>query len=867
MSLAAGNRAVEPVVAELRREPALLSGLTAWHRLPARPAAYGEWPAGLDPRLVEALARRGVRAPYTHQAQAIASALEGRHTVVVTGTASGKTLCYNAPVLTALLADAGARALYLFPTKALTQDQASALHELTGELGGDLAALTYDGDTDTAARPRIRAAARVLLTNPDMLHTGILPHHTKWAAFFRGLRYVVIDELHTYRGVFGSHMANVLRRLQRVCHFYGAAPCFICCSATVANPGQQAEALLGQPVTVVDEDGSPRGERHVLFYNPPIVDSALGIRRSSLLDGRALAARLIGAGLQTIAFTRARVAAEVLLTYLQADGARQGWGPGTVRGYRGGYLAEERRAVERGLREGTVRGVVATNALELGVDIGELAAVVMVGYPGTVASAWQQIGRAGRRQGASLAVLVAGGSPLDQYIVTQPSYFFGRSPEHALLDADNPLILLGHLACAAFELPFADGETYGGRDVAAHLALLEQEGLVHRSAGVSYWVGEQYPAEGVSLRAAGMDVFVITEEGSGRTVGKVERYAAPRLIHEGAIYLHEGQSYEVRALDWEGRRATVAPVQVDYYTDASTTSHVEVVEVREQAVEGGTGNGPLGAGRGPLGAGRGPLGAGRGWGRVRVTTATTGYRKVRLFTHENLGWGTIELPEQEMETAGTWLWLPPETVAPLIAEGVLSPEVRFDRGPNWAEMRKRARQRDGFRCRHCGAPERPDREHDVHHLRPFREFGYVPGQNDRYLAANQLGNLVTLCRGCHWRADGAQAPAGALAGLANALGNVAPLFLMCDPRDIGVVAEVRSSHTGGPTITVYDQVAGGIGLSQQLYTLQRQALEAAGQLVAACTCEAGCPACVGPVLEPGRNTKAHVLRLVEAALG
>ncbi|HOG46613.1 MAG TPA: DEAD/DEAH box helicase [Anaerolineae bacterium] len=846
------RRAVEPVVERLRREPALLNGLTAWRRVPARPAVCAPWPAGVDPRLLAALAGRGIREPYGHQAQAIAAALEGRHVVVVTGTASGKTLCYNVPVLTALLADPQARALYLFPTKALTQDQAAALDALLEAAEAELPVHTYDGDTEAEARPRVRSRARVLLTNPDMLHTGILPHHTKWAAFFRGLRYVVLDELHTYRGVFGSHMANVLRRLQRVCRFYGAAPCFICCSATVANPAQLAEGLIGQPVTVVDDDGAPHGERHILFYNPPIVDHELGIRRSPLLEGRGLAARLIGAGLQTIVFTRARVATEVLLTYLQSDAERNGWGPRTVRGYRGGYLAEERRAVERGLRQGAVRGVVATNALELGVDIGELAAVVMVGYPGTVASTWQQMGRAGRRRGSSLAVLVAGGSPLDQYIVGHPEYFFGRSPEHALLDADNPLILLGHLACAAFELPFAEGETYGGRDVAAHLALLEQEGLLHRAAGVTYWLGQQYPAESVSLRAAGMDVFVIAEEGSGRTVGKVERYAAPSLIHEGAIYLHEGQSYQVSRLDWEGRRATVAPVQVDYYTEASTSSSVEVMEERAQARAG------------PPEAGRG--GAGIGWGAVRVTSVTSAYRKVRLFTHENLGWGMIDLPEQQMETVGTWLWFPPETAAPLVAEGVLSPEVRFDRGPNWAEMRRRARERDGCRCRHCGAPERPDREHDVHHVRPFREFGYVPGVNDHYLAANQLGNLVTLCRGCHWRADGAQMPGGALAGLAHALGNVAPLFLMCDPRDIGVVAEVRSSHTGGPTVTVYDRVAGGIGLSQQLYAIQRQVLEAAGTLVAACTCQAGCPACIGPALEQGKNTKEHVLRLVQAAL-
>jgi DEAD/DEAH box helicase domain-containing protein len=844
MQVARGS--VEAALDGLRQDPQVLQNLTAWHRLPRRGAAALPWPEGVEPRLVTALARRGITRPYVHQARAIAAALARENVVVVTGTASGKTLCYDVPVLTTLLAEPGARALYLFPTKALTQDQASALSELVGALGVDLPIHTYDGDTAADVRPLVRNRAQLLLSNPDMLHTGILPHHTKWAAFLQGLRYVVLDELHTYRGVFGSHMANVLRRLRRVCHFYGADPRFICCSATIANPRELAEALLGAPVTTVDQDGAPRGERHLLFYNPPVVDKALGIRRSPLLEGRTLAARLIDRGLQTILFARARMAAEVLLTYLQADAQRYRWGPHTVRGYRGGYLPAERREVERGLRQGAVRGVVATNALELGVDIGEMAAVVMVGYPGTVASAWQQIGRAGRRQAPSLAVLVAGGAPLDQYIVLHPEYFLGRSPEHALINADNPLILLGHLACAAFELPFAEGEAFGGHNVAAHLDLLVEEGLLHRAGGVHYWVGESYPAASVSLRASGMDTFVIADADDGRTIGVLDRFAAPKLIHEGAIYLHEGQSYQVTRLDWEGRRATVEPVQVDYYTDASSSTHVQVVEERRQGQEGNVC---------------------KGWGTVRVTSVVTAYRKVRLFSHENLGWGTIDLPEQEMKTEGCWVWTPPEVTALLVDEGALSPDVRLDRGPNWPEMRRRARERDGFCCRFCGAPERDDREHDVHHLRPFREFGYLPGENENYLAANQLSNLITLCRPCHWRADGSQAPGGSLAGLGHAVANVAPLFLMCDPRDIGVVPELRSSYTKGPTITVYDCVPAGIGLSEQLFALQRQVWRAAGELVAACACQAGCPACVGPILGPGRNVRQQVLRLVAVALG
>ncbi|MDI7274413.1 MAG: DEAD/DEAH box helicase [Anaerolineae bacterium] len=837
---------VETALESLRGAPQVLQGLTAWRRLMARDATFGTWPEGVAPQVLAALKRRAVHRPYIHQSLAIEHALAGRNVVVVTGTASGKTLCYNVPVLTALLAEPRARAMYLFPTKALTQDQVAALSELAAAAEVDLPIHSYDGDTEVDVRPMVRSRARVLLTNPDMLHTGILPHHTKWASFFQGLQYVVLDELHTYRGVFGSHMANVLRRLQRVCRFYGSDPRFICCSATIANPRELATALLGQPVSVVDEDGAPRGDRHILFYNPPIVDRALGIRRSPILEGRALAERLIDRGLQTIVFARSRVSAEVLLTYLLADARRRNWGAQTVRGYRGGYLATERRQVERGLREGTVRGVVATNALELGVDIGELAAVVMVGYPGTIASAWQQIGRAGRRRGSSLAVLVAGGSALDQYIVLHPEYLLGRSPEHALINPQNPLILLGHLACAAFELPFRDGELYGEQDVSAYLDLLREDGLLHRAGGVYYWVGESYPAEGVSLRSSGPDSFVIAEEESGRTIGAVEPFAAPMLIHEGAIYLHEGQPYQVTSLDWEGRRARVKPVQVDYYTDASSSTHVHVVE--EHAQEQGAG-------------------ICKGQGTVRVTSVTSVYRKVRLYTHENLGWGTIDLPEQEMETQGCWFWFPPEVAAALVEEGVLSPEVRFDRGPNWHEMRRRARERDGFRCRHCGAPERDDREHDVHHLRPFREFGYEPGKNDLYLAANQLTNLITLCRRCHWRADGSQVPGGSLAGAGHALRNVATLFLMCDPRDIGMVPELRSSHTGGPTVTVYDRVPAGIGLSQQLFALGREVWQAARELVADCACEGGCPACVGPMLEPDRNLKQHVLRLLEVAGG
>ncbi len=844
------SMSVHAALDSLRFDPQFMRSVSAWERIAPRPARHADFPAELDPRLVAALRARGTAPLYNHQAAAVRAALSGQNVAVVTGTASGKTLCYNLPVLQTLLAQPEARALYLFPTKALAQDQAAALADLLTSLDAvdHIPVRTYDGDTATSQRRAVREQARLLITNPDMLHTGILPHHPRWAALFENLSWVVIDELHVYRGVFGSNVANLLRRLRRICRFYGAEPRFILTSATIANPQELAETLIEAPVRLIppDLDGAPQAEKHVLIYNPPVIDPALGIRRAYTLEATRIAGQFLQHGVQTVVFARARLTTEILLGYLRDTLGQAGGDSSSIRGYRGGYLPLERREIEAGLRDGSVRGVVATNALELGVDIGQLGAAVIAGYPGTIASLWQQAGRAGRRSETSAVVLVASAAPLDQFIALHPRYLFERSPEHGLINPNNLAILLRHLRCAAFELPFEQGEGFGSAsDVADLLEFLVEEGELHRSNGTYRWVAESYPAEGMSLRASTDDTVVIQDIGEGRPVviGEVDRVSAPLLLHEGAVYIHEGRTFLVSRLDWENALAEVQPAEVDYYTDASEVVDLEVLEVFD-ADETSS--------------------ARRAHGRVRLTAQATSFRKVKRYTHETLGYGAIDLPPREFETTAYWMWIAPDVAKRLEEEGVLLPPN--DYGPDWARASEAARRRDGGRCRQCGAPEREGRKHHVHHLRPFRDFGYVPGENRNDLLANSLDNLITLCPACHHRAETARGARTALGGLAYALANIAPLFLMCDPRDLGSMAEMRSKETRAPTITLYDRVPEGLGLAERLYDLHADLLRGAGELVRSCPCADGCPACVGPVAPGAGEVKVLTMRLAEALL-
>jgi DEAD/DEAH box helicase domain-containing protein len=718
---------------------ALPGDVTLDHYFPGTSAELCQLPGDLATALRAALRARGIEALYTHQARSYTAVREGRHLVVVTPTASGKTLCYNLPVLQRILEKPTSRALYLFPTKALAQDQLAELGALAAQLPVEIRADTYDGDTAPGRRTQIREAGHIVLTNPDMLHTGILPHHTRWRRLFSSLEYVVIDELHTYRGVFGSQVANVVRRLKRICEFYGSEPRFLCASATIGNPLDLAQRLLeAEDIELVDRNGAPRGEKRLIFYNPPLLDRHLGVRRSSLLEARRIAGPWLRRGIQTILFCRSRLQVEVMLSYLQQDLAPRLDAQHRVRGYRSGYLPLQRRAIEAGLRSGEVTGVVSTNALELGIDIGSLQAAVLVGYPGTIASTWQQLGRAGRKSGAT-AVFVASSSPLDQFIVRHPEYFLGSSPEEGLVDPDNLLVLAGHLQAGLFELPFLERERLGRADVQALLEMFSDDGSATRSGNRWFWSREAFPAENVSLRRMAADNVVIVDTSRPRpeVIGEMDQFSAPVFLHEQAIYLHEGAQYHVDQLDWEAKKAYVRPVEVDHYTDALMSLRVEVLD---------TFGGPEG----------GPLA--RSHGEVKLTSVATMFKKIRFHTHENIGSGPIHLPEQTLHTTAWWISTDDEL---------------------WVKL-----GRDSL------------------------EAG--------------------------------------LQGMAHALRHVAALRLMCDPRDLGAVAEVRSTHTRRPTVTVYEAYPGGVGYARRLYELHDQLLASAADLVTECPCAAGCPSCIGP---------------------
>jgi DEAD/DEAH box helicase domain-containing protein len=635
----------EMAIATLLADPAIAPLIAAHRELEPRPPRHTPWPADVDPRLVTALRSRGIEALYTHQAAAFEHAAGGRNLVVVTPTASGKTLCYNLPVLDAIAKDPAARALYLFPTKALAADQLVELRAFANAAELGLKSHTYDGDTPPNVRSVVRAAGQVVITNPDMLHAAILPHHTKWFKLFENLQYVVIDELHTYRGLFGSHVANVIRRLRRICRHYGADPIFICASATIANPRDLAERILEAPVQLVDDNGAPSGRRHILVINPPVANEQLGIRGSALLTGQRLAERLIGGGVQTIAFARSRTSVEVLTTYLQETFAPPPGHPHPIRGYRGGYLPNERNEIERGLRDGRVRGVVATNALELGIDIGGLDAAISIGYPGTIASTWQQMGRAGRRAGTSLSALVCSSAPIDQFLAAHPEYLFDSSPEHGLVNPDNLHVLLNHLRASTFELPVPAAERFGIAETPTLLDVLEEDGWIRRAEDDRfYWSHENFPASDFSLRTGAPEnvVIVDTTGDRHRVLGEIDLFAAPLLVHEKAIYIHQGVQHHVDRLDWEERKAYVTRTDVDYYTDADLGITLKVLEVFEEAD-------------------RRPAGM-RQRGEVMVAWKVTMFKKLKYHTHENVGWGSISIPEQEMHTTATWLVPPAELV-------------------------------------------------------------------------------------------------------------------------------------------------------------------------------------------------------------
>jgi DEAD/DEAH box helicase domain-containing protein len=755
--------------------------IRAIKHLPAQEGQYQDYPSDIHPALLEALQEKGFPNLYSHQRSSWQALKEGKNIAVVTPTASGKTLCYNLPVLHEILQNPSSRAIYLFPTKALSQDQRAELDNIIKRLPEEIRIFTYDGDTPRDARKAIRARGHIILTNPDMLHTGILPHHTKWIKLFENLKYIVIDELHNYRGIFGSHLANVLRRLKRIASFYGSHPQFILSTATIANPLEMAEKMIEAPITLVDNNGAPQGEKFFIFYTPPVVNRFLGIRRSYVNEARRVASLFLGNKLQTIVFAQSRLITEVLLTYLKEDIEKTIKDEGLIRGYRGGYLPLKRREIEKGLREGEILGVVSTNALELGIDIGSLDVAVLAGYPGSISSTWQRAGRAGRKTGKSAAVLVASSSPLDQFIINHPDYFFSKSPERALINPDNLSILVSHVECSSFELPFKDGEKFGGADIAEILEFLEKEKLIHHSKDKWFWTSDAYPADGVSLRSISSDNFVVVDTSAkSKAIAEVDFSSALTTLHPKAIYICEGEQYFVENLDYTQRKAQVKKTDVDYFTDAIDYTKVKILDVFDQKkLEK----------------------CDISHGEVHLATQVVGFKKIKFHTMENVGAGKLSLPQNEMHTTAYWLTIPAHVIQ----------------------------------------------------LLPFTPEQKING----------------------------------LFGLAYLLHHVSPLFMMCDLHDVGVSigdnstgksvaprdmpfkipdeekAAIFSSEEFEPNIFIYDNYPGGIGLSPALFELEKSLLEQCLKTIEVCPCEEGCPSCVGPTKESGKQSKQVAMEILK----
>lgn len=625
---------LQEVIQFLKDDPTFTKQITHWHTLEEKRAETESFPDNIHPSIKSSLEKRGISELYTHQRTAFDFARREKSFVAVTPTASGKTLCYNLPVLQSIMENPNSRALYMFPTKALAQDQKSEINEIIEETGMPINSYTYDGDTPSNIRQKVRKAGHIVITNPDMLHSGVLPHHTKWVAFFENLKFIVIDELHIYRGVFGSHVANVIRRLKRICEYYGSNPVFICTSATIANPKELAEKLTGETIELINNNGAPSGKKHFVFYNPPIVNKPLNIRKNATIEVSNLAKELLEQKIQTIVFARSRVRVEIILTYLQ-EIIKHHIGQKSIQGYRGGYLPTQRRMIEKGLRNGDIIGVVSTNALELGVDIGRLQVCIMTGYPGTIASAWQQAGRAGRRHGESLVIMVASSAPIDQYIIEHPEYFFHQSPETARINPDNLVILVDHIKCAAYELPFKKGELFGELDIEDILDYLVDERVLHFRGEKWHWMNDSFPAHNISLRSASQEnVIIIDTTAVAKVIGEMDQFSAMTLLHDEAIYLHQGIQYQVEKLDWEEKKAYVREVSVDYYTDANLAVQLKVLEEDKQ---------------------KNITNFQAFYGDVTVQAMATIFKKIKFNTHENIGSGPIHLPEQELHTNATWL--------------------------------------------------------------------------------------------------------------------------------------------------------------------------------------------------------------------
>lgn len=819
-------QAIHDFVERLQRDKRHRETIVSTNIVDAREPVYADFQVLLSPLLIDVMQEQGISRLYSHQAEAIGQILARKSVVISSGVASGKSLCYQLPILNSLILDPKSRVLMLYPTKALAQDQTQKMTELcallTAKSGEKIYNAIYDGDTLAQDRSRIRKQANIVFSNPDMLHLGILPNHSLWAAFFARLQYVVIDEVHYYRGVFGSHFANVIRRLKRICRLYQQKPVFICTSATLANAQELAQELIGEEVILIDSDGSPMGKRINLIINPPLENKNLGIRRSSSAESGALARMLLHYPLQSILFSVSRRSVEMLLLHMPEKFRDK------IASYRSGYLARDRREIEKKLREGALKLIISTNALELGIDIGGLDVALINSYPGSISSVRQEAGRAGRKANTALSILVAASNPLDQYICQHPEYLWGKNPEQALIDPNNTEILLQELLCAISELSFKEGEDFGNMrfiELSGYLQVLLDEGRIRKVGSKYLGIVGEYPAAEVSLRNASNQFPIMAE---GECIGYVDEASALWMTHPNAIYLHLGETWIVKKLDLEKKLVLLEEIQADYYTQALRETDLILTKLR-RIHEYHWGK--------------------KHFGRVLVQTQITGFKKIKFGSMEVLGVQELDLPRQELDTMAWWLSFSRRMIEKVREQGLWNSDVN-DYGKDWKRISDEIRRRDNYRCVNCQAPE-DGRAWDVHHRIPFRKFGSSQ-------EANRPENLITLCPRCHHLAEQQVRIQSGLSGLAYLLSNLAGFFVMCDPKDLGLYFEPESRLANGdPVIALYDMVPGGIGLCKKLYEIQDQLFKAALEQIDHCACEAGCPSCVGPVAEQGEGAKSH----------
>lgn len=828
---------MKDLVQELIKDPDFREGFAHTHFEQACNPHYEEYPPGLDFMTQKIFQDTGILHLYRHQAEAISQTLSGHHTAISTGTASGKSLCYLIPVLNSLISDISSCSLMLFPTKALCHDQkiqlSSYLSKMESHAGIKVSSGVYDGDTVRDERKRIRDNARVILSNPDMFNIGILPNHTEWSRVFTHLKYVVIDEVHIYRGIFGSHFTNLIRRLKRICRFYGSNPQFILCSATISNIHEFSEKLIEESVQIIDEDQSQKAGKHFLIYNPPFVNKELGIRRSYIQESIRLLRFLRETGQQILLFARSRRVVEMIFTFLE----KREDNTDDIKTYRSGYLASTRRETESNMKSGNIRTIIATNALELGIDIGGIDIVILCGYPGTIAGTRQQSGRAGRRIKSALTIMVTTSDPLEQYLASHPDYLFEKSPEQALIEPNNPYILLNHLGSAVFELPFKTDEKFGDlthSQLTFWLNLLQKMNKIKLSQNNYYWISEKYPAEDISLRVADPTQFVLLHD--GQIIGKIDKQSALWMAHPGAVYLQEGSIYMVESLDMEKGIVTLIETDPGYFTEHMSKTEVEVAEVSKDE---------------PF---RQIL---KYFGKLRVTTLVTGFRKIHWNTHEILDYGTLELPPTHLMTTGYWFNLSTEIVQQL-KEDALWFDDKNVYGKNWEAIRQKVLSRDKFTCQSCGIVN-PSRL-EIHHKTPIRQYRNLQ-------QANEQDNLVTLCPSCHKEAEAMVKIQSGLSGLSYLLHNLAPLYLMCEKNDLGVHKEANAIFADQkPCILFYDTVPGGIGLSEKLFFHHQALLEESLKTIDSCPCSDGCPSCTGAVAENGWGSKSIVRVILEGLL-